>query len=202
MKTLTRISLVLVVAAALAACGLIPDQTVNNPFGLDGQSITITIGAAPAALITPQATGSGTVTTSFEDISTPVSPGSISVMIPFAGTATVTASSGPQPPTVTLDSVTLDVTVSDANGSASFTLSPTVSATLTQTSGTNYSIDSLSVDGSLSASEVSQLNSVITGGGTNTATVTVTVNATSTPDLPAGSTIAMTFGSTSAIIGF
>lgn len=186
----------------LGACSLlIPDQTINDPLGIEGAKVDVAVGAGSSALTT-LATGTGTASGSFEDISTPISPASFSVTLPFAGTATVVASSGPQPATITLSDFVLKVTVSDAQNTASFTLTPSVSATLTQTSGTTYSISNVSISGALGSSEVASLNTVITGGGTNSVTATLTLTATSSPDLPAGSTISLTFQGTTATIGF
>lgn len=61
------------VALALTACGmLIPDQSVGNPLGLDGQTIAITF-PAPATLVAQAVQGDAEADFAFQDFETDIS---------------------------------------------------------------------------------------------------------------------------------
>jgi len=61
-----RYGFALVIAGALAACsGLIPDQAVNDVFGLDGVQVTATTEGAMGAAVGPALAGSTQVTGTF-----------------------------------------------------------------------------------------------------------------------------------------
>lgn len=66
-----RMALSVMVAAALAGCGLISSPPIDNPFGLEGKQSTITL--KPSA----QAVGNATITATFEnltDLNLPANP--------------------------------------------------------------------------------------------------------------------------------
>lgn len=191
--------------ALLAACGLIPDQPVSDPLGLDGRTVSVAVSGDPSLVgqaLAPQAVGSATVTAGFGDVQSPIAPARYELDQPMAAGATVTVASGPAPASIALSDLRLDVTVSDAQGSTTFALTPSADATLTRLSGGSYSVTETSFAVTLSGAQMSALNPILTGGGPNTVSATLTLTATSTPDLPAGSTIALSFGSGSGTIGF
>lgn len=203
-------TLALVAAAAtlvVTACGsLIPPQHVDNPLGLDGAALVVSItdDSARAAALPGLAdsTGSASATGSFSDFESPIALGSFSISQPLAGEATVTGPLSEQPDTIVLSDLLLSIEISDASASTSFALTPSGSATLTKTSGNEYAVSVTSFSGDLSADALTALNPIVMTGGFNQVTATLSVTSTSTPDLPIGSSIELRFGTGEGTIGF
>ena len=192
----------------LTSCGLFSTTFSDNPLGLDGRPVTVRVVAPQQSSLVPMAEGEASLSVTFGDLDTPVSPGSISLDLPFAGTALVTVASGPAPSEIILSDFELELDITDgSNEPANITLNPTVNATLTsapssqQTGPLTYNVTDVSIEGSLSSDQVSAFNDVVSDGGLNTLTVTLRLTATSTPDLPEGSEITMEFENTSVTVG-
>lgn len=98
---------------ALAACGaLIPDQTVGNPLGLDGQTVAITF-PAPATLVTQAVQGDAEADFAFQDFETdisslPVSPAELSNDLSIK-TASLSGDTATAPETITLSDAVVDL---------------------------------------------------------------------------------------------
>ena len=207
MRSILTATAFLVVAALMAGCSMfIPDQEVPDPLGLDGQAISIQVDDGPAvfaAALQPQATGTAIVTGSIGDFEDPlpIQPKTYTVSQPLASTAQVTTS-GDYPETIVLSGLELSVTISDSDNELVVSLQPSGSATLTHTGGGSYSVSTTSFSVSITGSQMTGLNTLLTGGGTNTVTGELQVTSTSTPDLPGGSVILLYFGTAEGTIGF
>lgn len=194
---------------ALVACSLIPAQSVGDPLGLDFQDFVITMGgsnlstqAVSTQAISIQAIGTSTVTGGFGDIDSPLSPATFDIDQPLAANATVAVTSGTLPGSIELSDLVLELSISDTMGEATFNLEPSATATLTQQNGSSYSVSNVTFSGKLSGAMLSQLNPIITGGGFNSVVATLRVSSASSPDLPAGSTISLSFGEGTGSVSF
>lgn len=190
----------IVLSCVLSACGLIPPQAVSNPLGLDGQTLDVVIAGSSALQV--QAVGQATATGGFADIDSPLSPANFEINQAFASTVRVTVSQGDLPSRIELSNLQLSVSVSDESRSTEFTLEPSGTATLTQLSGSNYSLSELRFSGNLRGSVLNQLNPILTSGGFNTVTASLSLTTNSTPDLPAGSSLTLSFASGSGSVSF
>jgi hypothetical protein len=110
----------LALALALSACGLIPPIPVTDPLHLDGEQVTLEVGASGSSLAVqavPAAGGtSAPVQFNDQDFGAPRAPSSLRVDGGFKPTATVMASSYPE--TLTLSNIQLTVRLWD--GAQSF----------------------------------------------------------------------------------
>ncbi len=183
----------------LAACGLISSPPIDNPFGLAGQQTTFTLGPSSAA------TGTASVTTTFEDITNlnlPLNPTGFTYNLAIQGvTLSGTGCPSPLPSSV---QVTMDVTLTVSDNPASGPRSTTATAsnvqfTLSHSGSGNYSVSNLTA-GSLNLN-VGQILDIIQTGGTNSASLQATINTTSTPDL-AGCTLTLTWGGGTGVLKF
>lgn len=125
------VSLVLGLTLVLGACSsLIPDQTIGNPFGLDGK--TVTLEQAPAAELNAQAvqaTYSGSLSSTFPDFeqSIPggVSPSGISENLGIETDIRVSSATATSdtvfPDSLTIVASQLSFTVTDGSGTPSLT---------------------------------------------------------------------------------
>lgn len=175
-------------ALALAGCGLISSPPINNPFGLEGQQTSITLGPSAAA------TGNLSVNATFNDLTLtlPTTPSGFTYNLAISGVS-LSGSGCPTPSSINV-AMSLTLTVSDnpASGPRQATATANnVQFTLTQ-SGSGYTVSNIN-NGSLSFSSLSTLLDILQNGGTNTASLTGTVNTTSNPDL-AGCTLTITWG--------
>lgn len=138
MKALRILVVVGATALVLSGCGLIPDQPVDNPLGLDGVDVTMTAvstAAAPQAIAT-STDFSGSVDASFADLDTSsipsgVVPSTLTAGINLGAQATIYSSSAVAasdfPDTTTLTAASLDLTITDGNGSPSTSVSASAS---------------------------------------------------------------------------
>lgn len=107
---------VVIVAALLAACSVIPPQSVSDPLGLDSEQLALQfVGpAAATAEVGPQAV-TGAIATSFEfedwDVDIPVTPGTLTndVSIKSASLSPVTEAEAPAEITLSDPVLTLRV---------------------------------------------------------------------------------------------
>jgi hypothetical protein len=174
----------------LVGCGLISLPPIANPFGLQGKTTAITLGASA------QATGTATVSATFADL-TDLNSAVSSLeykadiqSVSFSGNGC--PASIPSPIKVTLDAT---LKVSDATSNVSTSASG-VTFDLTVT-GTSVAISNLNFPSLIPA--YAALKPILTTGGTNTAELTVKVVTLSTPDL-AGCTMNVTWGGGSATL--
>jgi hypothetical protein len=123
--------LVVIITILLGACNaLIPDQTITNPFGLDGKQVTLTqqaqVGLSAQAVL---ATYSGNLTATFKDLEQNlpggIRPSSIEESLGLAAELKVASASGEVafPNSLTITASSLAFTVTDGDGSGAPTLS-------------------------------------------------------------------------------
>lgn len=182
----------------LAGCGLISSPPIDNPFGLEGQQTTINLGPSSAA------TGTLSVSATFNDttLNLPVTPTGFVYNPAISGVSLSGTGCPSSLPTSINVTMSLTLTVSDnpptgprqASGTAS-----NVQFTLTK-SGNSYTVGSIS-SGSLSFSSLQTLLDILQNGGQNTASLSGTVNTTSSPDL-AGCTMTITWGGGQGVLKF
>ena len=198
----------LAVAALLASCGAL-DQKINyadgsagkdDPIGLKGKAVTVSLLSGPAARLQASTqTTSGT----FDDITG--IPGGISLktwgftldLTTPAGGAVVTGNTTACPASLSINVDALTLNVKDAANaagvSAPVTFTPS-SITLTETAvDCNYAVPAapVKVSASITGTALSSLVSIITAGGQNTVTATLTT--TTTPAI--GGSVNLVFGS-------
>ena len=221
-------------ALVLSACGLVnslvPNQTVTNPLGIDGSTVTMTA-PAPTAGLTPQAPGTATsfgghFSGTFADINASkipngVKPNGFDANIDVAATATIATSSPSTLPTsFDVTKVTLGLTVNDgakAGGTPSFTLAPPYTHTGTllhltrttacTTSPCTYSVSkgpdfgSALIGLALSSSDVNTLWTIVTSGqSTNYASGVIDVQVSNA--LPSDSALTVTLVSKDGTLTF
>ena len=198
---------VLAVAALLASCSAL-DQKINyadgsagkdDPIGLKGKAVTVSLLGGGAATLQGVTTSSGT----FADIAG--IPGgvalktwgfTINLTTPNGG-ATMSGSNCPSNLTVTVNSLTLKVAdpTNTAGQSAPVTFAPS-SLTLTETAkDCVYAVPATPVviSAEITGSNLTGLANIITTGGTNT--VTATLDTTSAPTGFSDRTLSLQFGS-------
>ncbi len=204
-----RMWLLLLVVPLLAGCGAGLKEEgrlpVANPLGRGaGDAVQMTIGALPLSRngeVTKQASASYTGT--FGNISTDVAVTSVrqfiicqrieSARVEVPGDETL-------PDTITLHNFRLNVTFSDNLASASFNVAVAGSLVLTRTTGNNYAVtvqnsgEEQCLVATIESGDLGTLAQILTQGGDNTVSVTLTANATSSPGLPDGTRIILTTG--------
>jgi hypothetical protein len=213
MKYQMKFSLLALTVPLLAGCGsvvgaLIPPQTVTNPAGLTGATLS-----ASSALQVESVGGTisySTLTTtppsSFDDVKFPdgipfgIRPHGVAFNTSFA-TATATGTcAAPSSTNVTLK--TIAITVKDATSSAIISMTPNQMFVLTKVSGdllsTKYSVAAntftLQADGTTSDA----LIKVLTTGGKNDATLDARISADQ--NSLAGCRLSFTLGDTTATL--
>lgn len=201
----------------LTACGLIPPIDVQDPFGLDGQQITVALGPVPAALAPLAVDGTASETFTFDDADLgdlPLDPSQITNEIGFAA-ITLDREDGPSVITLTDITVTLrvwqngatyDTAPADQRAQASFVAS-SGSVTLNSTGNgvgvTNYAVDGSDVVGvlSMTGSDVGHLLKILAElPSTNSGSLTVTLQAD--PDELAGGTLTIELDAATGQITF
>jgi hypothetical protein len=202
----------LAVAAVLASCSAL-DQKISyadgsagkdDPIGLKGKAVTVSLLSGGAARLQ-----ASTQTTSgaFNDIDTSSIPGIVQLkqwgfdielstqVAPTGGAVVTGAKDCPTSFTITVDSLTLNVKdASNAAGvSAPVTFTPS-SLTLTETTtNCTYAVPTapVKVSASITGASLTSLKGIITAGGVNTVTATLTT--TTTPAI-GGGTLNLQFG--------
>lgn len=191
------IAATIVALVLITGLGLAPPRILGDPLGLDGLPIRTRIGGDGSV-----AAAVGTVRSGFGDVSTLLAPERLELEQLLAGRATVTAPAGADlPDTIALTDLSLDVTVSDARSSTTFTLLASGGAVLIR-NGEGYGMTPVAFSALLSGARMERLHPILTGGSDNTVVAALNLTATSTPPLPAGSHIEFAFGSGSGMIGF
>lgn len=185
-----------VLALVFVGCGLISSPPIDNPFQLGGKSTTFN-------LVSASATGSASVTATFEDLTNlnlPANPSGFSYnlaiqSVSFGAGCPATL---PSPINVTMSAT---LTVSDGSGSTARSAQSTannVQFTLT-VSGNQVTVSNLT-GGTLNLN-VGQILPIIQNGGTNTAVLAAQVTTVSTPDL-AGCAMTITWGGGQGVLRF
>lgn len=210
MKIFNRLAII-GFAYLIASCSsLIPPQKVSNPLGLAGQQVQVEIGASAVSRATT--TGLGTIKTSFADVDTSSSPIPVSLSqtlfkINFVADTKLSTSAAPLPCTIILTKVDIRVNLKDAQRSftlPTFSLNKLVELEQQPADPTTYRIVNADVfvGNVLGGEVVRQLQELITTGGPNQAEIFLSVQATSVPELPPGSVLSFTFGTTEATLAF
>jgi hypothetical protein len=196
---------------ALSACSsLIPPQVFPNTFGITGQQVQVQIGASAA--IRTAAIGVGNINSSFPDIDTSSIPVAFNISqslfkIGFSAETKLATSATSLPCSIILTRVDISVTLKDAQNTFNlpvFHVNKAVELDQQTDDLISYKIttDNVSVGNILNSTEVKQLQDIITTGGVNQAVIRVTVQSTSVPDLPPGSTLTFTFNLSEVTLAF
>lgn len=133
MKSIATLVLLAGLALLLSACGLvnalIPDQAIDNAFGLDNQELTLTVIDSSALRSAASTTFSGDVTATFDDpdlsdVPAGIRPDAIEEVVALG--ATVSASSvmavpSDFPDTMTITGASLSATVDDPSNDPTLT---------------------------------------------------------------------------------
>lgn len=185
-----------VLALVVAGCGLISSPPIDNPFQLAGKTTTF-------SLVSASATGSASVTATFEDLTNlnlPANPSGFSYnlaiqSVSFGAGCPATL---PSPINVTMSAT---LTVSDGSGATARSAQSTannVQFTLT-VSGNQVTVSNLT-GGTLNLN-VGQTLPIIQNGGTNTAVLAAEITTVSNPDL-AGCAMTITWGGGQGVLRF
>ncbi len=185
-----------VMALVIAGCGLISSPPIDNPFQLGGKTTTFN-------LVSASATGSASVTATFEDLTNlnlPANPSGFSynLAIQSVSFGAGCPSTLPSPINVTMSAT---LTVSDGSGATARSAQSTannVQFTLT-VSGSQVTVSNLT-NGTLNLN-VGQTLPIIQNGGTNTAVLAAQITTVSTPDL-AGCAMNITWGGGQGVLRF
>ncbi len=198
MKRLALLGSVSVMALVVAGCGMISSPPIDNPFGLAGQQSQISLGPSSAA------TGTLSINATFNDttLNLPVTPTGFNYNLAISNVSLSGSGCPSTLPSSISVSMNISLSVSDnpptgqrqASANAS-----NVQFTLTQ-SGSNYTPSNFS-NGTISFSNLNTLLDILQNGGQNTATLSGTVNTTSSPDL-AGCTMTITWGGGQGVLRF
>lgn len=209
MKIVVRFAIISFTYLVAGCSSLIPPQNVPNPLGLTGQQVQVEIGASAVSRAT---TGLGTIQTNFADVDTSSSPIPISLKqtlfkIGFMSDIKLSIPTTPLPCTIILTKVDIRVNLKDRQRSLTlptFSLNKVVELEQQPTDPTTYRIitPEVFVGNVLDGEAVRQLQELITSGGPNQAEIYLSVQATSVPELPPGSVLIFTFGTTEATLAF
>ena len=198
--------LTVALAAPLAACGADnPPQTVQNPLGLDDQTMSVQLeGAGPGgSVVAPLAAGTASVSGTFADntdlSSLPINPATLKVEIDLAG-ATLSDACLPAPATLNVTVKDFTAKLSDAGREVNVAFPSSVSTTLTR-SGNAYTASDFapSLSTQVSGAALTSLLDIIKTGGVNSVSASAIVDV---PELPGGCTITFTFDGGQGTIGF
>ncbi|GIW38672.1 MAG: hypothetical protein ACK40N_07740 [Meiothermus ruber] len=210
MKTKTRLAIVGFAYLVASCSSFIPPQNIPNPLGLTGQQVQVEIGASAVSRATT--TGLGSIKTDFPDVDTSSSPIPISLKqtlfrVGFVSDVKLSTPTGSLPCTIILTKVDIQVRLKDARHTftlPTFSLNKVVELEQQPTEPTTYRIlnPEVFVGNVLDAIAVRQLQELITSGGPNQAEIYLSVQATSVPELPPGSILTLTFGTTEATLAF
>ncbi|MGQ9487708.1 MAG: hypothetical protein ACUVR7_08065 [Armatimonadota bacterium] len=203
-----RFWLLLLLAPLLVGCGAGLKEEgrvpVMDPLGLsEGSTLSLTVGGSRSRQEeTKQASVS--YTDGFSNTSTEINIGNVQRFIinqRIQSSARVVVPGGATlPDTITLRNFFLRATFSDNQGTVNFDASALGTVTLTRTTGDNYAV---AIQGSgeeqslvirLESGNLSTLAQIVTQGGDNTVSFTLTADVTSDPGLPDGSQIIFTTG--------
>ena len=180
----------------------VPNVNVANPFGLDQQTASVTVSNKTVSAI--QAHGISNVNTFSFPNQTPVGLADIkSAQVSFSLVPKVTLTGTGLPTAFTLTTFTVDGTVSDSAASVVLTQVATSGPIhFTQQTDGSYTADSgtfqLAQSTKTTDTQLQSLLDIVTGGPTPN-TATLTLNATS-PDLPNGTVLTITFNSTTLTV--
>jgi hypothetical protein len=187
----------------LAGCGLIPAQTVADPFGLKGQTLTSSTLSTSSTSIRVAGTGNASVEAIFEDIkSLLLTPAKIDISLALA-TATISpfcaAAANQTSIQVTLSN--FKVTLSDGAGATARSLFADLPTTTFNVNPTTGVITGLSLSGlTFSVPEIGKAINILTTTPTpNKATVSTDI--ATVPALP-GCKISVTLGDSSGTFSF
>lgn len=198
-----------VMGVLLAACSsLIPPQTLSNPIGISGRTVQVQIGANQ---VSAASAGLGIIKSSFPDVDTSAIPISLSVsqsLFTSGFTADVYLDSSLNPPcAIVLTQLNVSVMVSDSLKTytlPTFALNKTVRLEQQAPDSSKYSIvtPGVLVGSVLNQEDARKLQDIITTGGANSVEVRVSLQATSVPELPAGSILSFTFEASEVTLKF
>ncbi len=202
-------SLLIVIVVLVSACGGTPPSTppaqhLDNPFALNTQEVTLVdrSGLAAAAVVT------GSLETTFSDGRPPLlTPQRFQVALSFAANVGFGTPLDEPPCGVEIIALEISIVVSDSDGTRSVALPPLElnKRLVLEPNGVNYRIITQGAQAAVDIRDrelIDELNTILTSGGTNTATVTISALTQSVPALPTGSSLTFTLQSASGVFGF
>lgn len=210
-KKFGHITVLTLFCSGLGACSsLVPPQMVADPIGVSGRKVQVAIGAA-GELQTASA-GVGVIQTTFTDLDTSSIPINLDLSqslfkIGFAAETLLTTTAGTLPCGIILTKVDIDVTLKDASNSytfPTFKVNKVVELEQQKDDLKTYQVvtDDAFIGIVLSGEDARNLQDIMTTGGTNEATIRVTVQATSVPELAPDSLLTFTFETSEATLTF
>ena len=137
MRYLRSVVVLAALAVVLSACGLVnalvPDQDVNDPLGIDGQTVTLSANSSALGSASTQALSLNVASNfagEFDDIDTSefpagVHPKEMLLDVALRATAILTSATGVLPDEVEVTAASLTLTVADGSGSPSVTVGAT-----------------------------------------------------------------------------
>ena len=204
-------AVVTLLCSALGACSsLVPPQMIADPIGVSGRQVQIEIGAT-GELQTASA-GVGIIQSTFADLDTSSIPINLNLLqslfkVGFAAETKLMTTTGSLPCGIILTKVDIDVTLKDASNSytlPTFKVNKVVELEQQKDDLKSYKIltEDAFVGIALSGEDARKLQNIMTTGGDNEATVRVTVQATSVPELAPDSLLTFTFETSEATLTF
>ncbi len=220
--------------SVLSACGVIktfiPEQSVTDPLGIDGQSVEFTVRQVPetlagATIVTLASTtveANSNLAEVLPDIPSEqlppagLEPERLSTKVGFGPNVIIrlpqTGTSGVLPDSFTLSGQRLDLSIADNSESFSKLLELNETLVLQRQDCStalecSYQFADAAnaaefIDLSISGAEFDSLYRIISAGGENTVTLTVTLSGYSEPGLPEGSTLSFELRSSEGKIAF
>ena len=201
-----RIPLLLLSPPLATGCGqvvgsLVPPQTFTNPANLAGATLSSSSALQPAA-VKGTVSYSTSDTAPFADLKYPdnvpfgIRPHAMKLQAKFTGAVVKGTCSFPS--TFNLTVGRFDAAVSDVNGTATLSVDPKLTVTLTKTGGSltsaTYSISEHTVTVSADAATTDKAIKILTSGGQNDASASAQILADQ--DGLAGCTVQFTLGNT------
>lgn len=224
MRILRSAVVLAVLAVVLSACGLvnafIPDQHVDDPFGIDNQKVTLSaLGPASTQALSLNVTSDFAST--FDDIDTSafpagVHPKELLLDVALDATATLTSATGVLPAEIQVTAASLALSVQDGSGNPSVTVGATadgglltlekVDAGCVASAGCAYTVTPtaghdtlLSIDAT--GQDFLTLWNIATAGGEPNA-VTGTFGLELQPNVPQDTTVEVTISAPTGIFKF
>jgi hypothetical protein len=205
------ITIVLLTSLLLAACSsLIAPQTLSDPIRVKGQRVQVEIGAS--GNLQTAAAGHGFLSSSFDDIDTSSSPIAVNISqglfkLGFAVETLLDSPATVLPCGITLTDVSIDITLSDSLQTLAlptFKVNKLIELEQNKDNPNRYSIMTKDafIGIVLSGQDATDLQKIITTGGTNEVVIRVSIQTTSIPELPPGSLLILTFETSEATLTF
>lgn len=204
-KMSRRIWLVFLIAPLLAGCGAGLKEEgrlpVLNPLGREaGETVEMTVGAAPLSRNGEVKQASANYTGTFSNAGADITISDVRRFIICQRIQSAQVQAEVLPETITLRNFHLRATFSDNLAQVTFDVSVVGTVSLTRTTGNNYSVtvqgsgEEQCLEATVESGNLNTLAQILTQGGNNSVSVTLTAQVVSTPVLPDGTRILLTTG--------